>query len=107
MFGHVDTTTKSPSIIYMYSSGYVHDMVVRRFIGIESFHKAKSRQLVRRSIQGEKSNKDMASSRNLVSTIVAQASPKKGDGIMCPKGKLRCWHSTHVANAPWKPLIIR
>ena len=28
----------------------------------------------------------MASSRNLVSTIGAQASPKKGDGTRCPEG---------------------
>ena len=34
---------------------------------------------VPRSTQGEKSSKDMASSRNLVSTIGVQASPKKGD----------------------------
>ena len=33
---------------------------------------------VPRSIRGEKSSKDMASSRNLVSTIGAQASPKGG-----------------------------
>ena len=37
-------------------------------------------------IRGEKSNKDMASSRNLISTIGAQASPKKGDGTRCPEG---------------------
>ena len=36
--------------------------------------------------QGEKSNEDMASSRNIVSTIGAQASPKKGDGTRCPEG---------------------
>ena len=41
---------------------------------------------VPRGIQGEKSSKDMASSRNLVSTIGAQASPKKGDGTRCPEG---------------------
>ena len=35
---------------------------------------------VPRGITGEKSSRDMASSRNLVSTIGAQASPKKGDG---------------------------
>ena len=37
-------------------------------------------------IQGAKSSKDMASSRNLVSTIGAQASPKKRDGTRCPEG---------------------
>ena len=53
---------------------------------------------VPRGIRGEKSSKDMASSRNLVSTVGAQASPKKRDGTR--------WHVTPVANAPWKPLII-
>ena len=41
---------------------------------------------VPRGIRGEKSSKDMASSRNLVSTIGALASPKMGDGIRCPEG---------------------
>ena len=41
---------------------------------------------VPRGIQGEKSSKDMASSRNLVSTIGTQASPQKGDGTRCPEG---------------------
>ena len=37
-------------------------------------------------IRGEKSGKDMASSRNLVSTIETQASPTMGDGTRCPEG---------------------
>ena len=41
---------------------------------------------VPRGIQGEKSGKDMASSRNLVSTIGAQASPTMGDDTRCPEG---------------------
>ena len=41
---------------------------------------------VPRGIRGEKSSKDMASSRNLVSTIGAQASPTMGDGTRCPEG---------------------
>ena len=41
---------------------------------------------VPRGIWGEKSSKDMASSRNLVSTIGAFASPKMGDGTRCPEG---------------------
>ena len=41
---------------------------------------------VPRGIRGEKSSKDMASSRNLVSTIGALASLKMGDGTMCPEG---------------------
>ena len=41
---------------------------------------------VPRGIRGEKSSKDMASSRNLVSTIGALASPKLGDGTRCQEG---------------------
>ena len=41
---------------------------------------------VPRGIRCEKSSKDMASSRNLVSTIGALASPKMGDGTRCPEG---------------------
>ena len=41
---------------------------------------------VPRGIQGEKSNKHMSGSRNLVPTIGAQASPKKGDGTRIPEG---------------------
>ena len=41
---------------------------------------------VPRGIRGEKSSKDMASSRNLVSTIGALASPKMEDGTRCPEG---------------------
>ena len=41
---------------------------------------------VPRGIRGEKSSKDMARSRNLVSTIGVLASPKMGDGTRCPEG---------------------
>ena len=41
---------------------------------------------VPRGIRGEKSSKDMVSSRNLVSTIGVLASPKMGDGTRCPEG---------------------
>ena len=41
---------------------------------------------VPRGIRDEKSSNDMASSRNLVSTIGALASPKMGDGTRCPEG---------------------
>ena len=41
---------------------------------------------VPRGIRGKKSSKDMASSRNLVSTIGALASPTMGDGTRCPEG---------------------
>ena len=46
---------------------------------------AKSRKY-QTGIRGEKSGKDMASSRNLVSKIGAQASPTMGDGTRCPEG---------------------
>ena len=51
----------------------------------ELTHKCKIEK-VPRGIRGEKSSKDMASSRNLVSTIGALASPKMGDGTRCPEG---------------------
>ena len=41
---------------------------------------------VPRGIRDAESSKDMASSRNLVSTIGALASPKMGDGTRCPEG---------------------
>ena len=63
---------------------------------------------VPRGIRGEKSSKDMASSRNLVSTIGALASPKMGDGNQVSgRVSVPCWLATPVPNAPWKPLIIR
>ena len=62
---------------------------------------------VPRGIRGEKSSKDMASTRNLVLTIGALAIPKMGDGTRCPERvSVPCLHATPVANAPWKPLII-
>ena len=62
---------------------------------------------VPRGIRGEKSSKDMASSRNLVSTIGAQASPTVvGRSQVSGRVNVPCWHATSVANAPWKPLII-
>ena len=50
---------------------------------------------VQRGIQGEKSSKDMASSRNLVSRIGAQASPKKGTepGVRKVKSSLLASHT--------------
>ena len=39
-----------------------------------------------RGIQGEKLRKDTASMLKLVLTIGAKASPKRGDGTMCPEG---------------------
>ena len=49
----------------------------------------------------------MTSSRNLVSTIGAQASPTMGErNQVSGRVSVPCWHATPVANAPWKPLII-
>ena len=55
---------------------------------------------VPRGIQGAKSSKDMASSRNLISTIGAQASPKKGGrNQVSRRVTVPCWLATLVANA--------
>ena len=63
---------------------------------------------VPRGNRGEKSSKDMASLRNLVSTIGAQASPKMGRRNQVSRSvSVPCWHATPVKNAQWKPLIIR
>ena len=49
------------------------------------------------NIRGEKSSKDMASSKNLISTIGAEASPKMGDATRCPLGvRVPCWHACHT-----------
>ena len=62
---------------------------------------------VPRGIRGEKSSKDMASSRNLVSTIGAfRKSQNGGRNQVSGRVSVPCWHATPVANAPWKPLII-
>ena len=54
---------------------------------------------VPRGIRGEKSSKDMASSRNLVSTIGAQASPTMvGRNQVSGRVSVPCWHATPVAN---------
>ena len=62
---------------------------------------------VPRGIRGEKSSKDMTSSRNLDSTIGAQASPTMvGRNQVTGRVSVPFWHATPDANAPWKPLII-
>ena len=49
----------------------------------------------------------MASSRHLVSTIGAQASPTMGGrNQMSGRVSVPCRHATPLENAPWKPLII-
>ena len=57
-----------------------------RTVLLEFIYKESKIEKVPRGIRGEKSSKDMASSRNLVSTIGALASPKMGDGTRCPEG---------------------
>ena len=48
----------------------------------------------------------MASSRILVLTIGAQASPKMGGrNQVSGRVSVSYWHATPLANAPWKPLI--
>ena len=61
---------------------------------------------VPRGIRGEKSSKDMASLRNLVSTI-GVLSQNGGRNQVSGRVSVPCWLATPVANAPWKPLIIR
>ena len=68
-------------------------------------YQARSRKY--RWVQGEKFSKDTASLSNLISTIGAQASPKRGMEPGVRKGKRSLMHATSVANAPWKPLTIR
>ena len=62
---------------------------------------------VPRGIRGERSSKDMASSRNLVSTIGSiSKSQNGGRNQVSGRVSVPCWLATPVANAPWKPLII-
>ena len=49
-------------------------------------YKAKQNRESTKGYSSEKSSKDMTSSRNLVSTIGALASPKLGDRTRCPEG---------------------
>ena len=61
-----------------------------------------------KGIRGEKLSKDMASSRNLVSTILSiSKSQNGGRNQVSGRVSVPCWHATPVANAPWKPLVIR
>ena len=56
---------------------------------------------VPRGIQGEKSKKDMASLKNLVSTFGAQASPKKGGrNQVSGRVSVPCWHAKPFENVP-------
>ena len=61
---------------------------------------------VPKSIQGEEPRKDTASSVKLVSTI--GASFQKGEcNQVSGRVSFPCWLATPVANAPWKPSVIR
>ena len=65
---------------------YLHHNTRQSFCRVFSIVVISKIEKVPRGIRGEKSSKDMASSRNLVSTIGALASPKMGDGTRCPEG---------------------
>ena len=70
-----------------------------------SKEKSKSRKYQGKS---EKSSIDMTSSRNMISTSGAQASPKmEGRNQMSGKVSVSCCYAKPVANAPWNPLMIR
>ena len=57
-------------------------------------------------IRVEKSSKDMARSRNLVSTIGALASPKMGGrNQVSERVSVPCWHATPVAPVRCKPSL--
>ena len=75
-FGYwkLDGSTKRPGLAFLLTDDFLHFTVSSKI------------EKVPRGIRGEKSSKDMASSRNLVSTIGALASPKMGDGTRCPEG---------------------
>ena len=74
----------------MYSNVLPQESAVRGSVGAKSsnsllkvFYSQGSKiEKAPRGIQGEKSSKDMTSSRNLVSTVGAQTSPKKGGGAV-------------------------
>ena len=72
----------------LYTS-FPHDLIKEKVLSLVKwcFNRESSKiEKVPRGIRGEKSSKDMASSRNLVSTIWALASPKMGEGTRCPEG---------------------
>ena len=74
------------TLCYLITFGVVvfADVWLSKWIG--TFEVRSKIEKVPRGIRGEKPSKDMASSRNLVSTIGALASPKMGDGTRCPEG---------------------
>ena len=79
-------TTRIESIMHKFDM-HVEKVGMLRVGEQESVRRSKIEK-VPRVIQGENSSKDTASSRNLVSTIGAQASPKTGGGggSRCPEG---------------------
>ena len=62
---------------------------------LQNCHTQSKIEKVPRGIRGEKSSNDMASSRNLVSTIGALASTKMGDGT---KAISQIWDKVYVCN---------
>ena len=65
---------------------YHYQNMINSHTHIYTEHATSKIEKVPRGIRGEKSSKEMASSRNLVSTIGALASPEMGDGTRCPEG---------------------
>ena len=75
-----------------------------RLIPLSSFRQEVSKiEKVPRGIKGESREKDMASS---VYWSISK-SPKGGRNQISGKVSFPCWLATPVANASWKPLVIR
>ena len=63
---------------------------------------------VPRGIRGEKSSKDMASYEEFgLNNWSISKSQNGGRNQVSGRVSVPCWHATPVANAPWKPLVIR
>ena len=76
------------AVIHLLQSSFKAGIAEEVYGGIEDVVQESKIEKVPRGIRGEKSSKDMASSRNLVSTIGALASPKMGDGTRCPENNI-------------------
>ena len=80
------SSQKSVALPYTMTTLHRSDFVPIRDLITELYLLPSKIEKVPRGIRGEKSSKDMATSRNLVSTIGAQASPTMGDGTRGPEG---------------------
>ena len=96
-------TVKVTMITYTFCAGMIYSNKLSTSIYTFLYMQSKIKR-VPRGIRGEKSSKVMASSRNLFSTIGAQASPKMGGTELGVRnGKRFLLACQPVANAPWKP----